>query len=89
MNQITKLAEKANDSFMASPEDVLKDALEQFKPGGKFENNKKVLVLTINEDDGNYSVSFIQSQMKMSECVALSEVAKTIFLSQMNYIKQD
>lgn len=41
---------------------------------------------SIDDTQENYSISFIQGGMKMSECVGLCETAKAIFLREMNYI---
>ena len=37
-------------------------------------------------DTLNYEVSFVQAGMKMSECLTLCEISKSLFLEQMNYI---
>ncbi len=84
--QIVKLSEKTNNGFMSTIEDALKDALENTGEKGAFKNGKKVLILALDDTDENYSISFIQGGMKMSECVGLCETAKAIFLSEMNYI---
>ncbi|OEU65363.1 MAG: hypothetical protein BA863_01810 [Desulfovibrio sp. S3730MH75] len=51
-----------------------------------FKDGKKLLVLALDEGDGSeYSISFIQSGMRMSQCLALCEAAKTLFLDEMGY----
>ena len=85
-NDIVKLASKTNNGFMNSIEDALKDALDTVGKEGAFEKGKKILILALDDTEENYSISFIQGGMKMSECVGLCETAKTIFLSEMNYI---
>lgn len=69
---------------------VLEDALHEITEAhrGAFNKNcTKLLVLAIDDSDGNFQVSFIQAGMKMSECVSVCEVAKMVFLEQMNYVR--
>jgi hypothetical protein len=87
-DKVTKLADKSNNGFMSTPEDVLNDAIKEYQDAkrGAFEKGKKVLVLALDDTDGNFSVNFIQAGMTMSQCIALCEVAKAIFLTEMEYI---
>jgi hypothetical protein len=84
-NDIINLANKTNDGTKQSPEQALSTALDDLGKYGAFEKGKKLLILALDDTDG-YSVSFIQAGMKMSECLTLCEVAKTLFLSEMEYI---
>ena len=86
MENTIKLSSKTNNGFMSTIEDALKDALESTGKEGAFEKGTKVLILALDDTDENYSISFIQGGMKMSECVGLCETAKTIFLNEMNYV---
>ena len=86
---IVKLADKTNNGFMQSIEYALEDALKQVGKNGAFEKGSKILILALDDTEENYSISFIQGGMKMSECVGLCETAKTIFLSEMNYINSE
>ncbi len=85
-DKIVKLSEKTGNGFTYTIEDALNDALANVGKKGAFESGKKVLVLALDDNDGNYSISFIQGGMKMSECIGLCETAKAVFLSEMNYI---
>lgn len=84
--KVLSMAEKTNNSLMQTPEQVLNECLDYLGKEGAFKNGKKLLVLVLDDIDGNYDVSFVQSGMKMSECVTLSEVAKTIFMHEMGYV---
>lgn len=84
--KIISMAEKADDAAFQSPEQTLEISLNDIGKYGAFKNGKKLLVLCLDESEGNYSISFNQAGMKMSECVSLCEVAKIIFLEQMGYI---
>ena len=75
------LAKRTNDGTKWSIEDALKQALEEVGKRGAFEKGKKILIIALDESDG-YSINWIQSGMKMSECLALCEVAKTQFLTE-------
>lgn len=86
MKEVSKLSDKTNNGFMSTVKDALKDATEAAGKDGAFENGTKVLILALDDTEGEYSISFIQGGMKMSECISLCETAKTIFLSEMNYI---
>ncbi len=87
MDNIISMSKKTGDAGMSSPREVLEDALIEVekKESGAFKDCQKLLVLALDDND-QYVVSFIQAGMKMSQCVALCEVAKTIFLTEMNYI---
>ena len=85
-DKVLSLAKAANNGQVRSPEDALKDALNDIGKNGAFKNGKKILILALDEDAEQYAVSFIQAGMKMSECLALCEIAKTVFLEEMGYI---
>jgi hypothetical protein len=86
--KIISLAKETNDGRLQNQEQALKDALNEIGKRGAFKNGKKILILAL--DDGKngdeYGVSFIQGGMTMSQCIALCEVAKTIFLTEMEFI---
>lgn len=83
---VISLAEKAKNGAMQTPKQALEDCISNIGEKGAFKEGKKLLVLALDDTSGNFSVSFVQAGMKMSECVTLCEVAKTIFLREMEYI---
>jgi hypothetical protein len=85
-DKIISLARKTQDSMRQSPDQALQSALKETEKGGALHGRKKILILSLGEDDGQYSVSFFQSGMRSSECVSLCEVSKAIFLAEMNYV---
>lgn len=85
-DDVISLAEKTGDAFMVSQEDALKDALNECESGGCFEGRKKILILSVDDDGGQFEVNFIQAGMTMSQCISLCEVSKAIFLKEMNYV---
>jgi len=88
MSNVESMASKANNGTMQTPEDALKDALSSIGKEGSFKEGKKLLILSLDETDGDYAISFIQAGMKMSECLTLCDIAKIVFLEQMNYVNR-
>lgn len=84
-DNITCLGQKSGDAGMTSPRSALKDAMDCLGEAGAFRDGKKLLVLGLDDTSENFAVSFIQAGMTMSQCVALCEVAKSIFLKEMDY----
>jgi len=82
-DKIINLGIEANNGKMMSPIDQLKEAIADIEAG--HIDPDQILILSVNTKD-QFSVNFHQAGMKMSECLALCEVAKTIFLTQMDYI---
>lgn len=87
MDNVINLSKITGDAAMQSPKQALEDALEEIESNeiGGFKDCKKLMVLALNDDD-QYTVSFIQAGMKMSQCLTMCEVAKTIFLNEMGYL---
>ncbi len=85
MSDVVSLADKYNNGTLHSPEQALNDALKCLGEDGAFKEGKKLLILALDDTDG-FNVSFIQAGMKMSECISLCEVSKTLFLSEMEYL---
>jgi len=86
MTNLIDLSEKTGDAGMRSQKQALEDALSEIGKRGAFESGKKLIVLALDDQDGQYSISYVQAGMKMSECVTLCEISKTIFLKEMGYI---
>lgn len=90
MGDVEKLGYKLQDATLLSPRDALEDALESIgkENEGAFYKGKKLLILALDEDEG-YDISFSQAGMKMSDCITLCEVAKTVFLRNMGYLPSE
>jgi len=86
MDNVKQISSKSGDGTMMDIKGALHDALQHVGEKGSFKNGKKILILALDDTEENYCISFIQAGMKMSECISLCETAKTIFLSEMNYI---
>lgn len=86
---ITRMSEFKNDANLCSPQQALEDALREITEVNRGAFNKdctKLLVLAVDDSSGSFQVSFIQAGMKMSECISLCEIAKLVFMREMNYV---
>lgn len=83
--KVTRMADRSGKGSHSSIEDALTDALDFVGKKGAFEKGKKVLILALDDTQDNYSISFVQAGMKMSECNNLCDVAKEVFKDEMGY----
>lgn len=88
-DKIVKMVDKSDDAGHWSPEDALRSALEDIGKRGAFEKGKKLLVLALDDSDGQYSISFRQAGMRMSECTALCEIAKDLFKKEIGHMSNE
>jgi hypothetical protein len=86
MSKITSIGSASNDGTMMRPEDTLKDAIDSIGKEGALKNGKKVLVLALDDTNENFSITFFQAGMTMSQCLAVCETSKAIFLKDMGYL---
>ena len=86
-NKVVSMADMTGDGTFASPRQALEDAINSIgkEDCGAFKEGKKLLILVLDDEGDLYDTSFIQAGMKMSECLALCEVAKQVFLEEMGY----
>lgn len=85
----TSLAIARSDGTMWTPVDALTSALKDTEAEDKktaFSSCKKMVILALDDNDDNYSVSFIQAGMRLSECISLCRAAENVFLKQMDFI---
>lgn len=86
--KVINIGKKINNSFFTSPMQALQDSVKRIETkDGAFAGNKYVLVLALDrgEDENEYSVSFVQAGMRMSDCAMLCEIAKSVFMEEMGY----
>lgn len=81
---ITHIGSKTEDSTHYNTIQVLESVISQIK-NGELECNK-LLVLTLDDTDGQYNTTFTQGQMSMSECISLCDISKTLFMREMDLI---
>lgn len=83
MNDVILLGKTTCNALMISPEQVLAEVQRELK-----ENTpplKKLIVITLNEADGHYDINWRQAGMKISEIIALLELAKHTMIEEMGY----
>jgi len=82
------MGRRFNSGKLANPKMVLEDALADVGKKGALAEGREVLVIALDrgKKGDDYSLGFYQAGMTMSECIALCEIAKTLFLTEMNYI---
>ena len=85
MGDLISLSEKTNDATLRPPMQALEEAIKHCQEGGLLEGRRKILILSLDDANGEYKVNFIQSGMNMSQCLTVCEVAKAVFLAEMNY----
>ena len=85
MGDVINLGKETGNGTLQSPSQALNDALESIGQNGAFEKGKKLLILALDDTEENYSISFIQAGMKMSECNNLCDIAKALFKEEMGY----
>jgi hypothetical protein len=82
---VESLSKRTGDAGFRSLEECLQDCLNDIGKHGAFANGKKILVIALDDTTGGYGVSWAQAGMKMSECLSLCDVAKQLFLHEMEY----
>lgn len=83
---IESMSKYTGDATLRSPRECLEDCIKDIEQEkGAFMNGKKLLVLCLDDQDGNYCISFSQAGMTMSQCLTLAETSKSIFLREMKY----
>jgi len=85
MKNCIYLGEHADDATKLPPEWAIKEAQKDMAGGKGAFAGKKLLIIALNTEDDLYDVSYIEAGMTHSECVALMEVVKRIFIRDMGY----
>lgn len=81
MGEVILMANKKDNANLWTPEQALEDALSEIKSGKH--NPTRVLIITLDDSDNKFEPHFYQSGMKATECLALLEVGKIMFLKEM------
>ena len=82
MSNVRSINANKNDATIMTPTDPLYEALSDISKG-EFAPTKLVVVM-LDDRDGQYETRFIQAGMNMSQMVALFEIMKqTIIHDQM------
>ena len=86
MSKVVSLGEYTNNGVMRDPISALKDVISLIE-SGEIEPDK-ILIMALQTKDGQYSTSWHQAGMKMSECLPLLDVTKIRILQEMEYIPE-
>jgi len=84
-NKTISLAETTENALLWTPEDALKDVLQRLGPDGDLKDVNKIFIIRLSERNGGYDVGFTQAGMRMSECLALCEIVKSMIKKEMGY----
>lgn len=84
-DKIISLANRQRDGTLQSPKQALEEALNDTGKSGALKDGKKLLIIALDDSNGQYNINWIQAGMNMSECVALCEVSKALFVKNMDY----
>ena len=79
------MARATNNAALASPKEVLEEALDCVGKEGPLKNGTKIVIMCLDDTSGDYDVGFLQAGMRMSECLALADVAKVVFMEEMGF----
>ena len=83
-DNVVRLAEKVSDSRYDDVQSTFDDVLGALATTGRWAEEgfvaKHVIIVALDDRDGAYNTKLRTSSMKISEAVALLEVAKQVYL---------
>jgi hypothetical protein len=82
-------ADKESDNSLLSPAECCDDVARDIRSGKSACDKLLVLRLQTGNEGGGYNVGFNACNMRLSEMVALLEVAKIEMLKCMGYVTND
>lgn len=85
MSKVIHIGEIKNDGTLFTPEQTLQSAIDHIGKKGALKNGKKIVILCLDDTNENYTVSWYQCGMTMSQCMPLCEVGKMKFLKEMDH----
>jgi len=83
MDRVINLSKRTSNGIVNTPQRLLEEELERVDEQDC--PPRKMIVISIDESNGNYDISWSQAGMKMSECIAACEIVKNTFLNEMGY----
>lgn len=78
-DKVVSIKAKSNDAKDWTVRDMLVDAIKEIDSGAR--QDKKALILWLEDDANYYHVGFHQSGMTVPECILLCEMGKDRFKS--------
>ena len=77
MGKMINLATELQDGTKQSPETCLRDCLENdIGKERAFKSAKKLIIIALDDTEGQYDTSWNQAGMKVSEIISLLETVK-------------
>jgi len=84
--KIESIGHLKEDALLVTPEQCIKSVLnDDLGKRGAFKNGKKIIVIALDDSDGEYQFSFSQGGFKVSEILALLSVVKKYFINMMGF----
>lgn len=78
-NNVIALASYSGNATHLSPEELLKQVSEEIlDENSKIFGRKKMLIICLDDENGNYSASFRNAGLSCSEIVCLTEYIKRL-----------
>lgn len=75
-----------DNALLVTPEQCIQSVLhDDLGKRGAFKKGTKILVLALDDTDGEYSFSFSQGGMKVSEMISLISVFKKYLINMMGF----
>jgi len=87
-DKVVHMGIRKHDGTMLTPQTTLDLAARDLEEGGDWHGCKKVMVIFLDDSEGDFDVGWRQSGMKMSECLALLKVAEIKVLNQLGFISE-
>lgn len=85
MKEVAKLSEFSGNGAHRSAIDAIVDHKSEIEDG-RLKGYEKVIIVSLNDNEGEYSVKWSQAGLKSSEMISLLEVAKMTMLGSMGYL---
>lgn len=83
--KVIDMSAALNNGTLRTPKGALEDAIADIGEHGALKSGKKIIIISLDDTEGQYSANWYQAGMKMSEMLSLLEVAKQIVLQEMNH----
>ena len=82
---VIQLADRSNNAAHISPVETLHRVIAEQEAGGEWEGRKKMLVISLDDEDGSFDVSFRNAGMSCSNILAAIRIMEYKMLMAMGY----
>lgn len=86
---VIKLIDVTEQTKHWGPADLLEYYARLIRDDGLPIRPNKAMVIFLDDTDNKYEVRYCSAQQKLSECIAVMEVAKTIMMKKMGHIPSE